>query len=107
MVAVRSSDGEWTKYRGDDIAEVITLPGGMVQAIDMAGERHDPIPGKIIVVTGKSWSVWTERGGETQRHDEVPHIQQNPNGEVVTVDDSVNFVATSIRRAKRTSILES
>lgn len=107
-VAVFNSDTEeWTNYTGDDIAEVITLPGGMVQAIDLDGERHDPIPGDIIGVTGDLWSVWTKDTSETNRHDEQTHVQQNPNGTVVLVDGTPRHVGHSIRRAKRTSILDS
>jgi hypothetical protein len=107
LVAIRSSDGDWIEYRSDEIAEVITLPGGMVQAIDMTGDRYDPIPGDITMVNGESWSAWTKRGDETTRHDDVTHVQQNPNGEVVLVDGASRFVGTSIRRAKKTKILES
>lgn len=99
--------GEWIQYHGDGVAEIITLPGGMVQAIDMTGERHDSFSGSIVMVTGTSWSVWTKRGDETTRHDDVMHVQKNPNGEVVLIDEHTQLVGTEIRRAKRTSILQS
>jgi hypothetical protein len=106
VVTILKSDEEWVEYYGDEIAEVITLPGGMVQAIDMAGERHDPIDGEIAFVSGTSWSVWSKKRGEVTRYDDENHIQKIPNGTVVLPDNTPRNIGNSIRRAKRTTLLD-
>lgn len=107
-VFVVDPDKDATKYYEDEVAEIITLPGDMVQAIDMNGDRHDPLKATIVMVSRGSWSVWIERGGETTRYDDVSHVQKNPSGEVVldVTSNSSRIVGTSIRRAKRTKLLD-
>jgi len=109
VVAIaQPGDGEWHEFHADNIAEVVSLPGGLLQVVRMDGTRFDPLGGNILAVTGTEWSVWVKSGDDTTRYDEQSHIQMNPNGTVVRVteDGHTEYAGTEIRRAKRTELTE-
>lgn len=97
---------EMHEYHDAEVAEVISLPGGMVQAISMDAERNDPIQGVIVLALG-DWTAWVKRGDTTVEHADLSHVQRNPGGSGVVSTDDSRVTGHEIRRVKRTELLQS
>lgn len=103
-VHIRDSDGESIEVTGDEVAEVVTMPGNLVQVINMDGERQEPVTGRIVYARG-DWKVWVKQGDSVRPYYNVQHIQQNSEGGAVTSPDRKSVVGCQIRRVKRTELL--
>lgn len=108
LVAIieNTDDGPVThKYTGHEVAEVLTIPGGMVQVIDMDGERHDAHHNAFILYARGDWRAWAG-GAATRELPDVSRIMCLPDDRVraIFTDGSRLTYGTQINRVKRSSL---
>lgn len=94
------------RYEGDEVAEALTIPGGMVQVIDMDGDRYDAHANSFILVAKGDWQAWVG-GQETRRLPDVARTVLLPNDEVMTTfhgDRPTLNYGSQINRVKRSEL---
>lgn len=93
------------KYMDDEVAEVITIPGKMVQVIDMEGNRHDTHNNAFILLAEGDWRAWAGGAG-TRELPDVNRIALMPDDRVRIrfADDRTLTYGTQINRVKRSTL---
>ncbi|MFC6953721.1 hypothetical protein [Halorubellus litoreus] len=104
-VTIRDPSGEFVTFGQDDFAELLVLPDGSLQRIDMGGVQHGHA-GTIVQATG-CLKVWVTTGGETRKEEHIGKVMRLHDGRILAFyDDTVTpvkapFAGGDIRRIKR------
>lgn len=108
LVVLEETDDGLVKhqYEDDEVAEALTIPGGMVQVIDMNGDRNDAHANSFILMARGDWRVWVG-GGETREQHDVAEVWRFPHGQILTKfhdDRPKSRYGNRINRVKRTKL---